>query len=138
MLLMNTTAANENGIDRSVTKINGLITLRNVEKGHHVAVEPGKRVVLWGSSQRYRAGQRGVFLTPYRVEFKIGDTAVYGGYNLTYTGKVVAIGEKTITVESYPGTVNARRYRLKLARFASWNQHFDLAAIEKRNSEWMD
>jgi hypothetical protein len=136
---MNTAAAaNENGIDDSVTTVNGLTTYRNVSKGHHLAVEPGKRVVVWGSSMRYRAGQRGAFLTPYRVEFKIGDTAVYGGYNLTYTGKVVSIGAKTITVESYPGTSNAQRHRLSVARFSSWNQHFDLASIAQRNSEWRD
>ncbi len=138
LLLMNQTAANENGIDNSVTTVNGMTTYRNVSKGHHVAVEPGKRVVIWGSSKRLRPRESGAFLTPYRVEFKLGDTAVYGGYNMTYTGTVVAIGAKTITVEEYSGTCNARRHRLSVARFSSWNQHFDLAAIAKSNSEWMD
>jgi len=138
LLLMNTAAANENGIDRSVTKSNGLITYRNVDKGHHVAIEAGKRVVVWGSSMRLRRNQSGAFLTPYRVEFKLGDTAVYGGFNMTYTGKVVAIGAKTITVEAYSGTSNAQRYRLSVARFSSWNRHFDLNEISRRNGEWMD
>lgn len=135
---MQTTAANENGIDRSVTKTNGMTTFRNVSKGHHAAIVPGKSVTLWGASTRYQAGRRGYFLTPYRVEFKVGDTAVYGGYNLTYTGTVVAIGEKTVTVEEYPGTVNAKRHRMKIERFSSWNQHFDLNEISRRNSEWRD
>lgn len=138
-------AANDNRIESTVTKTAGMTTYRNLKDrdyrrfgrayegrtavGHHAAVEPGKRIVLWGIN---RNSVRNGFI-PYRIEFKIGDVAEYDSFNLVYTGTIVAIGEKTVTIENH-----GRKYRLSIFLFSQKNYDFDLAAIRKRNSEWMD
>lgn len=73
----------------------------------------------------------------FDITFRMGDLAEYDSYNLSYCGKIVGIGEKTVTiVEPY---FNApKRHRLNLYKFAWRNYDFDLAAIQKRNSEWSD
>lgn len=118
-----------------------------VRKGHHAIVRPGVSVTLIGevaAGSRYVKGEDGRYTTTnaapivYRKHFVLGGQAVYGGYNLTYTGKIIAIGEKTVTVEAYSGTTSARKHRLDLADFSRQNWDYDAAAISKRNSEWMD
>lgn len=51
--------------------------------------------------------------------FKVGEWAEYDSYNLKYNGEIVAIGEKTVTIEEYPGTHNAKKHRPSLHTF-SW------------------
>jgi hypothetical protein len=97
--------------------------------GHHADIEPKKSIRLHGHESNH--------VTPYDYDltFKNGDVAVYGGYNLTYTGKIVSIGEKTVRIaEDHSGQVHA----LDVATFSDWNRGFDLEKIQKRNSEWMD
>lgn len=71
------------------------------------------------------------------IHFAIGDWAEYDSYNLHYTGRIVAIGRKTVTIEAYPGTINARRHRLKLSTFAWRNWDYDGTRIAERNAEEM-
>lgn len=99
-------------------------------RGEHAFVQPRERIVLWGYKQSYRNG-----LVPYRHEFKIGDTAVYGGFNMTYTGTIVAIGEKTVTIQEPDGST--RRHKLSIENFSSWNDHIDLEEIARRNFDFM-
>lgn len=146
-MMTTTSSANENsnvGLASTVTRDGKSVTYRNiadrdhvrfgrkhkgaVSHGQHALVEPGKRVVLWGLDRNNTAGLR-----PYRIEFKIGDTAEYDSWNLVYTGEIVAIGEKTITIKAH-----GRKHRLSIYLFNSKNHDFDLAAIQKRNSEWYD
>jgi hypothetical protein len=141
---MNNAAANDNRIEATVTKANGQITYRNLKnrdskrfgrvyegaiaKGQHAMVEPNKRIVLWGVDRNTVKGIR-----PYRLEFNVGDSAVYGSYNLVYTGTITAIGEKTITITERTGTV----HRLSIYEFNWRNNDFDADEIFRANSETM-
>ncbi len=74
---------------------------------------------------------------PYDKTFVIGDTAEYGSYNLSYTGKIVSITEKTVTIEEPYNYNPPRRHRLKLREFSWRNYDFDAAETARRNSEAM-
>jgi hypothetical protein len=69
--------------------------------------------------------------------FVIGDWAECDSYNLSYTGIIRSITEKTVTVEEYPGTSMARKYRLKIGEFCWRNWDFNIGETQKRNSETM-
>lgn len=71
----------------------------------------------------------------FDLTFKVGDTAVYDSYNLTYTGQIVQIAEKYIAIKADHRT---KTTRLNLYDFISYNWDFDAQRIAKRNSEWMD
>lgn len=63
--------------------------------------------------------------------FEIGDQAEYDSFNLKYTGKIVSIGEKTVTVqEKYQ---NGRRHRLNTREFAMRNWDFDSLGVAAHN-----
>jgi hypothetical protein len=114
--------------DRSYTRA-GRVTAGRIEHGQHAMVESGKRIVLWGVDRNRVSSD----LVPYRVEFKIGDSAVYDSFNFEYVGTIVAIGDKTITIENH-----GRKHRLSVYMFSRHNDNFDLARIERRRAEWMD
>jgi hypothetical protein len=64
--------------------------------------------------------------------YKVGDTAIYDGYILSYTGTIVSITAKRI------GIVDCgRKYLLTPRKFAFWNERSLEYAI-KNNREWMD
>lgn len=73
-----------------------------------------------------------------RKTFRVGDTAVVGSYNLTYTGTIRSITEKTVTVVEHEGSSMEKVYRMSLARFAGRNWDFDAEETAKRNAAWMD
>lgn len=101
-----------------------------VHVGQHAAVEAGKRVVLWGVNTTRTTG-----LLPYRKQFSVGDSAVYDSYNLIYTGTIVAIGDKTVTVQEDHGS---RKHRMSIAEFNRRNWNFDSDYVFKNNTEWRD
>ncbi len=70
--------------------------------------------------------------TDFDLTFRVGDTAVYGSYNLTYTGRITSIGPKTVTVQHYEGSREVTR--LSLVKFISRNWNFDRARIERENA----
>ncbi len=70
----------------------------------------------------------------YETTFKIGDTAEYDSYNLSYTGTITAISEKTVTIVEDHGT---RAHRLSIYEFDRRNYDFDLEKITNRNNEMM-
>jgi len=69
--------------------------------------------------------------------FKIGDWAEYDSYNLSYTGIIRSITEKTVTIEAYPDSQNARKHRLKISQFCWRNWNFDAERISKENADTM-
>lgn len=101
------------------------IEIRNM-RGHayHADVLPKKSIRLHGFEHNH------VSPHAYDITFKVGDVAVYGGYNLTYTGTIVSIGEKTVKIAH-----DGRSTVLKFDDFAFWNRDFDAKRIAKENSE---
>lgn len=71
--------------------------------------------------------------------FAIGDEAIYGSYNLIYTGKIVSITEKTVTIEEEPHNdqKQGKRHRLSLYDFAWRNKNYNASEIAEHNAETM-
>ncbi len=110
-------------------KRGGLVTEGRVCRGQHAAVEAGKQITLWGVDRNNVAGFR-----PYRIEFKIGDSAEYDSYNLSYTGTIVAIGAKTVSIQQDRG---GKITRLSIHEFNWRNNDFDAVKIAEKNSDMM-
>jgi hypothetical protein len=73
-----------------------------------------------------------IYEQPFDLTFRIGDSAVYGSYNLTYTGKIISIGEKTVAIDAH-GT-GERKKRLDLWSFAWQNWDYDATKIAHDNA----
>lgn len=73
---------------------------------------------------------------PSSIVFKVGDVCIYGSYNLVYTGEILAIGAKTVTINA--GGTGQGNKRLDLYKFTWRNYNYDAERIAKRNSEWYD
>lgn len=96
------------------------------ERGKRVTVElrPGLSVGIVGE-----VGYRAKDKRTIERTWTLGDTVWYDSYNLTYSGKIVSIGKKTITVEDH-----GRRKRLDPETFAFYNCDDD-AEVMERNAE---
>lgn len=88
-------------------------------------IRPGESIQLTGKFFNF------VKPLEYNITFKIGDSAIWGSYNLSYIGKITAIGEKTITIQ-HRGSKEVTR--LDLGKFANYNFNFDLAKVEADNA----
>ena len=74
----------------------------------------------------------------YSNEFKVGDTAEYDSFNLSYTGEIAKITEKTVTIMAYPGNPTMERtHRLDIHQFAWRNYDFNKEETARKNSEMM-
>lgn len=62
--------------------------------------------------------------------FVIGDEAEYDSYNLSYTGTITAITDKTVTIRP---RYSEKTRRLKLSDFAWRNYNFDSALVAEKN-----
>lgn len=91
----------------------------------YAEVERNKSIRIFG---RYSGN------TYFDKTFKMGDQAEYHSYNLTYTGKIIQISDKCITVRTSSSTTR----RLDLHTFCWRNHDFDLQAIADRNARWSD
>lgn len=68
------------------------------------------------------------------TKFVIGDLAEYDSYNLSYTGFIESITDKSVTiVKSYGKQVN--KHRLDLYQFCWRNHKFNAAETARRNAE---
>lgn len=109
----------------ATTKAVKTIEVRNIRGNrYHADVTPKHSIRLHGFEHN------SVKPHDYDITFKVGDVAVYGGLNLTYTGKIVSIGEKTIKIAH-----SGRATVLKIDDFNFWNSNFDAARIAKDNAE---
>jgi hypothetical protein len=129
------TVSTENGVTvyRNIKdrdhKRGGKVTEGRVCRGQHAAVEAGKQITLWGVDRNNVKGFR-----PYRIEFKIGDAAEYDSFNLSYTGTIVAIGAKTVSIQHERG---GKITRLSIHEFSWRNNDFDAVKIAEQNSDMM-
>ena len=92
--------------------------------GCHAEITPGQSIRIYGSHANHVDGPQAFDRT-----FKLGDSCEYDSYNLKYTGEIVSIGAKTITVEDH-----GSKRRLTIYQFAWRNWDFDAAAIAAHNS----
>ena len=93
--------------------------------GQHAEIVPGVSIRLYGMDTNQ-------YDTPkaHNITFKVGDEAIFGSYNLIYTGKILAITAKTVTVQGHSN----KPVRMMIAGFNDRNAHFDAAAIRERNN----
>lgn len=97
----------------------------NVEPNAHAEIVPGHSIRLFGTSRN------GV---EYNTTFRVGDYAVYGSYNMVYTGKIRSITAKRVTiVEDHFGTVHS----LDLHTFNWRNYNYNEADIADNNLNWL-
>lgn len=72
----------------------------------------------------------------YDKTFKIGDTAEYDSYNTSFTGKIVAIGEKTVTISKGHG--ERSNAQLDLYTFIRRNWDYDAERIAEERANYYD
>lgn len=115
-----------------------------VAKGHHAEIVPGEKIVLYGvnemTSSEGKWGTPGFKVVktevPYRKEFKLGDPAEYGSYNLSYYGPITAITEKTVEIsERRQG--GGKKHRLDLHTFDWRNHDFNADKAAAKNADTM-
>ena len=102
-----------------------IVDMKNV----NVAINTGKDIEFKGLKRM------GNDWEIFHQKFSIGDTVVYDSYNLTYTGKIVSIGKKTVKIIHYPDDPDSAKTQLRLNDFIFWNWDLDLEEINKSNSE---
>lgn len=128
----------------SETKSGKTITVRNIKRrdstmfgkvhtgetmiGHHAVITPGESIRLHGIETNRVNGP-----VAYDKTYRIGDVAEYDSYNLSYFGRIVAIGAKSVTIEAH-----GSKSRLDIAQFSWRNRLFDVKEESRKNSEWMD
>jgi len=87
------------------------------------ATEYSVDIVVGQRIQTYRKGVLG-------AKFQMGALAEYDSYNLSYTGTIKAITDRTVTITS-----RGRDHRLNLHEFCWRNWNFDAALTAARNAE---
>jgi len=101
---------------------------RSMGRVHEVIIRPKERVVIqsWTDPEDVS-----------RIEFKLGDFAIYDSYNFDYTGKIVSIGPKTVTFQPYPDHEDLPpKRRLRWSEFAWRNWDYDPQAVQDRYVHW--
>lgn len=66
--------------------------------------------------------------------FVVGDTAEYDSYNLSYTGKIIKITDKTVTIAKTSGN-GVKKHQLHINEFCWRNFNFNAADTAARNRE---
>jgi len=89
---------------------------------YRVTLVPGAHVIV----EHFRDDQ---FISMRR--FEVGDEVEYDSFNLSYTGPILSIGKKTVTVES---SFKGKR-RLKAEEFGWRNWDFNAGEVARRNAE---
>ena len=105
--------------------------LIEVQPGEWAEIVKGKSIRLFGARQRWVGNEKRVHL--YENKFVLGDTAEYDSFNLSYTGEITSITDKTIVFTLRDG----RKKRLKIATFQWRNWNFDAEETSRKNSETM-
>ena len=99
-------------------------------EGHHADIIPGKSIRLFGIETNRYGGPKA-----YDKTFKVGDEAEYGSYNLHYFGKILAIGAKTVRIET---SSTGGRSRLLDPYEFSFRNRDDADRKHEANADWRD
>ena len=97
---------------------------------YNAELVPRKRIRIYGTYRNHINGPQ-----EFDRVFKMGDWAEYDSYNLKYTGKIVGIGKKTVTILSYPEGNSGKRHQLDLHTFCYRNWDYNAEKIAKDNAE---
>ena len=97
---------------------------------YNVTTSPREFIRLSGTYKNHVDGPQ-----TFDITFHVGDQAIYDTYNLKYTGEIVSIGNKTVTIAAYKGTNNETRHRLNLGKFAWKNWNFNAEKVFEHNAE---
>jgi len=102
---------------------------------HKADVTPGISIRLYGTD----ANNRDHSAREYDRTYRIGDSAEYGSYNLSYMGKITAIGPRSVTIHEtrHTGSPTGTRHVLTLNEF-DWRNWDGIEKKIKNNSEWSD
>lgn len=98
------------------------------EAGALIQVKGEKSIIIEGVAKKWKRGQDGPQLVPFKKVFKIGDTVKTGSYNLIYTGVITKIGPKSVTTDD-AGEIK----RFDLVEFIRNNWDLDLEKIRRKN-----
>jgi hypothetical protein len=106
----------------------------------YAASETGYHVRIEGKGAKAQIDVLKTNDTTKQVEFcktfKVGDVAEHDSYNFSYTGKIVSITDKTVTISNHVNDAPGGRVtRLDLHTFCWRNHDFDLAVTTARNIE---
>lgn len=115
-------------------------TPNNTQGIYNAEVTPGVSVRIFGvmtNHAKFDPILRRTVSDPVHFDrvFKVGDVVEHGSYNLSYTGKITAIGKSTITIER--SDIGSSATRMGLYEFVDRNYNLDLARIERENAETM-
>ena len=102
--------------------------LIEVKPGEWAEIAKGKSIRLFGVKRRW-GKEDGPFL--YETKFVVGDEAEYDSFNLSYTGTIVSITNKTVTIQPPYGD---KKKRLKIYDFQWRNWDFDSEETARKNS----
>lgn len=109
-------------------KSHGHIYPGEVEQGARADITPSVSIRLYG--EQY-AGTS--YARTYDRTFRIGDVAECDSYNLSYTGTIVSITAKTVTIR--PELDSHTPKRLSLHEFNWRNRHFDADEAARKNAD---
>ena len=105
-------------------KVHGIVHPGAAEKGANAEIEPGVFIRLFGTRYPGTPSAR-----TYDRTFKLGDLAEHDSYNLSYYGRIVAITEKTVTIEDDRGNQpSLRRLDIHTFNWRNWDFVCDGAA----------
>lgn len=90
---------------------------------YNAEIVPGVSIRIWG----VYSGRE------FDRTFKLGDVAVYGSYNLIYTGVIESIGANSIGIREYPNDKSLTRLDLNTFTWRNWD--FDAKRIADHNAE---
>lgn len=119
-----------NGIKEKDRRRGGVVHEGSTNPNWNADIEPKKSIRIWGI---YGYGQNVINGRAFDLTFNIGDVAVYGSFNLIYTGTITAITANTVTVkERYSDT---KVHRFSLYEFIWKNWDFNAERINQHNNE---
>lgn len=124
---MTTTLTHTNIQPKPMKRKGQVITPANHDGTFNAEVVPGVSIRIFGVFTNRHVP------VIFNKTFKIGDEVEHGSYNLIYTGKVIAIGPNSVTVER--SDIGNKPMRMDLCAFIGRNWDFDAAKITRHNAE---
>jgi len=98
---------------------------------YNVDILPGRYIRLFGTFTNLTKGPK-----EYDISFELGDTAEYDSYNLIYTGEIVSIGPKTVTIKHYKNSESKSRLSIIDFAWKNWDYSAERIAAHNQNESY--